>query len=222
MRQRGFGYFDAAIVAAILIGLAAGARWMYALGSNNKQAEWDVQKLRDVKLALARDQDVSDAIKEGEGRRAMSQMYADRRESQLQEEIREARRNGTALAVCPVPGPDQGAVASARDVAGQPAAADPRTPAVRDPGAGIRLTWQFVHELDGGWTDFDGQPVSRIALGGDGPFRAGAPSPYGLVDLSAVGVENATRCSRDRRELKALIMRIENAAAAYDKNRSSP
>jgi hypothetical protein len=220
VRQRGFGYFEIAIIAAILIGLGAGAHWMYVLGSDAKQAEWNQQKLKDVQFALARDQDVSDAIKEGEERRQLAQARADQQEDKLQEAIREARRSGTALAICPVSGPDQGSVAAIRDVAGQPSAPRGGEVPVRDPGGGIRLTWQFVREFDGGWTGSDGEPVSRLTLGDQGPQRPGAPSPYGLVDVSGIAVENATRCSRDRRELGALMRKIEDAAAAWDKRKT--
>lgn len=208
------------VIAAAWGAIAWHADTHFKRGEASKQGEWDKANREAEAAQRARERDVSEAIKEKEAQRMSAMDRAARHEANWREAVRASNRNEVALGVCPEPGATEphGPIRAAGDPGSgalPPAVAD-AAPA-RGAGGGIRLTWQFVRDVDTAWTGLDGEPVSPLAAGGEGAAGAGTASPYTLEDVRDVAGENAIRCSQDRREFAALKAKAEAAAAAWDR-----
>ena len=204
---RGFGWIQVVVILAIVATTAAVLIGTYHQGKGagrlEVQSRWDADKIARAAKTAALEQDLSDALKEGEERRVALSAQARTHEDNWRRERREARNRGDVLAAC-----EDGARGNA-------------APGIRQAGDGggaprIRLTWSFVRQYDGAWSGADGQPVSPLAGRDLGAERARALAPYGIDDVLDVAGENAISCSRDRRELARLIDRIKAAGAAWD------
>jgi hypothetical protein len=70
----------------------------------------------------------------------------------------------------------------------------------------LRLSYGFVREYDGVWTDRAGEPVFRDPGGpAGGPPAPGELAGLGLEEVLDVHAENAARCSENSRRLGALV-----------------
>ncbi len=215
-QQAGFGLLVNLVLILAVLGALYGlflyvdAHWETSAGvkkgETQRQALWDKANLKAEAERRAREQDVSDAIKEKEAQLAIARQRADDAHTQWKEAKRETDRKGTALAVCPAPAADQ------------PGAA-PASPAAGAAGGGVRFTWDFVRLYDGAWTGADGKPVFQDPAGGAGTEGAGAASPYTPGELLDVHGDNADTCSADRREFSGLIEKLRKAEKAWDGKR---
>lgn len=228
MGQRGFSAVQAGIVLAIIAAIV-GAQAMvyqqgYGRGAADKQVEWDTadreaqDEVNDLRAAVAA------AVLDKDEAARMSEETASDSETEWRRKVRDAERKGIALGSCE-PAASGGAVAADSTWPALGGAGSGLRPPVDTDGAvdraapRIRLSWQFVHDVDAAWTGLDGKPVSSLAAGSPWPAGAGAGSPYYLEDARDAGGENALRCSKDRREFDALIMRLKAAADAVDRTR---
>lgn len=220
VRERGFGQVELAVGLVVLAAIGVALWWAYQHGLEVKQAEWDRDKLAAIAAGQARDRDVSDAIKEKEAQRAMSDARAAENDRKWKEALRDSRRNKVALGSCveskaePVAGADGGMVAGGTGVmVGIKPAAAPDG-AARAPG--IRLHWRFVGLHDGAFTGLDGEPLYRDSAkyAGDAA-RADTPSPYGLDELIEVVGENARALSKCRLEYFTARNKLVAAEAAF-------
>jgi hypothetical protein len=188
----------------------------YKRGAAEKQGEWEAANRAAQALQRAREQDVSDAIKEKEAQRTAAADRAEGFEIRWKEARREIRRNGNPLATCDAP-------PSAPPLAGAAPADVARSPA--DPAAlrgRVRFTWDFVRLYDAAWTGPGGESVFGAAAGLAGAFAAdpaapAGPSAYGPDELLDVHGDNAARASACRRDFSALIEKIRAAEAAWGK-----
>jgi hypothetical protein len=229
-RQRGFGLVH--VLAGIaLVGVVWGAvSWHasvhYARGQSDKQVEWDAANRKAVELAAARRLAVARALLVAENAKLKADEKARIADDNWKEAQRENRREGIALAVCPKrpagPQSDRAlAVGSPSGPGLRARAEDPGHAAVR---GGLRFTWEFVRLFDSAWTGAGGEPVHAAAAGpeaaaGSGAAAPGGASAYTPDDVLDVHGENARRCSADRREYRTLILKIQNAARAWDEAR---
>jgi hypothetical protein len=222
----GFSTVQIIIITALLSLVLGAVAGVYHLGVSSGRAEmqqkWDNKKLEDARFAAERDRERDKGLLEEQQKRAAAERRAHDVEATAEEAKREARRNGVALVACQKPRPNPNSTATAGGVAGHPPAEDPGAADLPAGGAVAGapvFTWEFVREFDVGWTALDGQPVSDLAAGDDWARRAGAASPYSAEDIADVADANARACSRDRRELAALIAKIERSAETYDARR---
>lgn len=204
------------IVAAIaLVGVVWGAvswhaRTHFERGENARQLLWDQANQKAAALERARQQEVSDAVKEREEKLAAASVRAITNETKWKEELREANRNGEEFVVCN-PGPDNRGRTAVAD-AGAPAA-----PAGAPAAGGLRFTWEFVRLYDSAWTGPGGESVFGAAPRPEAAAGSGAASPYTAGELIEVHGENARRASTWRREYEALVQKIRDAEAAWNR-----
>lgn len=212
-----------ALGGALLVVAAFGVgHWRgYNAGAEAKQAEWDRQKLADVKAGQDRDKAVSQALGVLASGKAAAESAAATNEARWKEAQREARRNGDALAVCEDTGQAETALASDAHGGGEPAGSGARQDDVglRRPNR-PRLLWRFVGLHDGAFTDLNGQPLfGDSARYASDPARADAASPYGLDELVDVDGENARALSACRRAYFDTLNKLKAAEAAWEKKR---
>jgi hypothetical protein len=161
---------------------------------------------------------VNNAINDKEQQRQDAQTTADVNYAKWQQEIRDARRNGTQLAVCQTRTPKPaGPIRAGTGDSSLPAAVE--APGADPVPAGPVLTWGGVRLYDGAWTGEGGQPVFGPAAGPAAAAGPGAASPYGIDELIAVHGENAKRCSADRLNYASLRARVAAAEQAVEKAR---
>src|SRR3990167_747430 len=224
MRERGFivpvwGYLVLAIVVlGMLYGLLAWVdnNWETSAGVRKgeafRQAEWDAANRQAETDEKERQAAITAALLDEQKLADAADRRADDSHTLWKEAQRDARRKGTALAVCagtPEPQPSGGD-------SGGGLRAPPSVAPAGDPG--IRLTWGGLRLYDAAWTGSDGKPVYPTPAGSDGTAGPGAASPYRLDDLVDVHGINAERCSADRRDYRALINRIRAAEAAWGRD----
>lgn len=204
-----------ALVALVLI-IATGlfCEWHgHKLGTEEKQAEWDRQKLADIAAGQKRDRDVSDALDLLAKGKADADRAAEDNEAKWKEARREAQRNGVSLGTCVTDRQRAGAngVPGGGDAAAPPDGGD-RAGATR-----VLLSWAFVGLHDSAFTGLDGKPLSPSAAGiAADKTRAGTPSPYGLDELLEVATDNARSLSACRRDVDDIRSKVEAASAAWD------
>ena len=212
--------------------IADHAETHYNRGLADKQIEWEKDKERAAELERRKHAAVGKALLAEENRRLAAEEAADRNDAKWKEARRDASRKHDALASCEA---TAGSAEPVRPIAGhagpggpvEPAraggAADTATPAARDPaggGAGVRLHWRFVGLFDSVYTGLDGQPLSRAAVElAAGAPGADAPSPYGLGELLEVHGENGRSLAKCRRDIASIRVKVEQAAAAWDKTK---
>ncbi len=225
-RQRGVGTEQLILIVAVL-GLLAGIgigvrmylRHVETTGYERGIAECNKKKLEEQAAQREREKKRDAAVLEEQTKSAAAEQRAGQADIKFEEAKREARRAGTQLAAC------KSTRAATADAPGAGLAGDApagaHRPAAVDSGGGDRtvFTWEFVRQFDGAWTDLRGEPVSDLAAGRDWPERAGAPSPYSAEDIVDVAADNAKSCSADRRQLAALMNKIERAAEAFEAQR---
>lgn len=212
MRVRGdIEVLMAGAIAALVLVIATGlfCEWHgHKLGLEEKQAEWDRQKLADIAAGQKRDRDVSAALDTLAKSKADADRRAEENETKWKEARREAQRNVVSLGTCVADRhfdvPAGGAAAPSNS--GAPAGA-----------AHVLLSWTFVGLHDSAFTGLDGKPLSEAAAGiAADAARAGTPSPYGLDELLEVDSDNARSLSACRRDVDGIRSKVEAAAAAWD------
>lgn len=216
--EPGFSQVELVVVLAVLIGIAAFGAYCFHLGSEHKQAEWDAKQVADIRASVARDQDVSDAIKEVHDKSMLAEQRAGENEAKLKGELREARRNGERLAVCEEQGPAASALAGAPDGAPVASGSGLRPAGVAARGARIRLLWRTVGLHDGVFTGVDGEPLfPDSAQFARAPERADTASPYELDELIEVDGENGRALSKCLRWVNDVELKLQAAEKAWDK-----
>lgn len=225
-KQRGFGLVEGLIAlgaVATLVGavwgfLAWHASTHYQRGVDATMVKWAKANVDAEAAKRKRDDAVAVALAEAERGKLDLEARAGQAERRWREADRESKRKGTALATCESGNPERAGPLGADRGAAE--ASGPAAPGSGDPAPAaaprVRLTWEFVHLYDTAWTGLDGKPLPEAAAWDPGAELASA-SPYTPGDVIDVHGENSRACSRDRRELAALIARIQLAADAADR-----
>lgn len=221
MKQRG----EILLYALVAVGLVGALYGLYnaidsrayARGLAQKQAEWDAANRAAEAEERARRTEVARLLLLEEQRRLAAEQAAKTNHNQWQEAVRESRRQGNTLAECN-PAAEPAGPSAGADAAGG-AGAGLRAPGLGGSGhatgsAVVRLTPEFVRLYDRAWTGLAGEPLFGVAAGREAPASAGAAwrTPDELLDVHG---HNAQSCSADRRELDALIRRIEAAERGW-------
>ncbi len=215
--ERGFAYWlQLGAALAVLIILAAVVHWIdkrgYTRGKLEVQNEWSQANAKAAAEQRAREQDVSDAIKEKEAQRTAAAVLAADNYTRWQEALRNGQRNGTALATCTRNAKPDASVRGGAEPAPGNAAADPAVVDRGDRDGGARFTAEFLRLYDAAWAGLDGKPVFEAA-----PRREGAAEASGVGPSELLGVhgENAKRCSDDRIEFHGLLEKLRAAERAW-------